>query len=237
MNNLSLIVETPAGRMPLRFEVRRLVNAGYVARDRQALLAHIEELAREGVPPPSAVPMIFSLTSDNLVQSDQIEVLGGKTSGEAEYVLLVQGDEVYVGVGSDHTDRALEGYDLPKSKQICKNVLGGRVWRYRDVADHWDQLVLQSWVRGDDGPEVAYQRQSLAAIIPAAELLDLVQSRLADRQSDGLVIFSGTIPVLGGHLNHGAHFRCELFDPLTERRLGCAYQARRVDYLVDPKTG
>jgi hypothetical protein len=37
---------------PLTFRVQRMVNAGYVGRDVDAVKAHIEELRREGVPPP-----------------------------------------------------------------------------------------------------------------------------------------------------------------------------------------
>src|SRR5262245_41307430 len=105
MNILSLTVRAEGRTVPLAFPVRRVINAGYVGRDQDAVRVHIEELRREGVPPPAAVPMLFPLPSDSVTTANRIEVGGGETSGEVEYALLLAGDAVYVGVGSDHTDR------------------------------------------------------------------------------------------------------------------------------------
>jgi hypothetical protein len=229
MNTLDLTILDRAGAQPLRFPVRRVINAGYVGRNRQAVLAHIEELVREGIPPPQVVPMVFPFPSANLTTADRIEVSGATTSGEAEYVLLLHEGAVYVGVGSDHTDRALERHDLVKSKQVCANVLSREVWRYQDVEAHWDELLLQSWVRMTaTGPEVLYQKAPLGSILAADALLDLVRSSLRDPQDDGLVIFSGTIPLCAGQTLYGEHFRAELFDPRTAQRLTCGYRAERL---------
>ena len=100
-----------------------MVNAGYVGRDQATVKAHIEEMRRLGNPAPTSVPVFFMLTADNVTTADQIDVLGTGTSGEVEYVLLLHEDEVFVAVGSDHTDRALEGASIGKSKQVCKNVV------------------------------------------------------------------------------------------------------------------
>lgn len=232
-NLLTLTAEAEGESIPLSFAVRRVVNAGYVGRDRVAVQAHIDELSREGVPPPGSVPVLFPLSCDSVTTAERIEVIGPDTSGEIEYVLLVGADdEVYVAVGSDHTDRALERTDLGKSKQICKNVVSRRVWRYADVRDHWDELVLSSWVRTQEAQDEAlYQQASLSTILPADELLKLVSARIADRQRDGLVIFSGTIPLLGGRFLFGGEFRGELFDPRREARLQVMYHVARLGYL------
>jgi hypothetical protein len=159
-------------------------------------------------------------------------VIGGDTSGEVEYVLLLHQGEVFVGVGSDHTDRALERDNLVKSKQVCANVLSREVWRYQDVRPHWDDLELRSWVWAKaEGPEVLYQEARLGAILSAEALMDLVRSRSRDWQDEGLVIFSGTIPLQGGQTIYGEAFRGELLDPRTGRRLSCAYRVERLDYL------
>lgn len=42
----------------IQFKVERMINAGYVGRDRQAVVDHIEELSKEGVPPPPSVPIV-----------------------------------------------------------------------------------------------------------------------------------------------------------------------------------
>jgi hypothetical protein len=228
--SLTLVAE---GRFyPLTFPVRRVVNAGYVGRDRAAVEAHIEELSREGIPPPATVPALYPLSADNVTTSDQIEVIGRSTSGEVEYVLLLDQDEVFVGIGSDHTDRDLERQSIDKSKQVCKNVLSKQVWRYRDVKDYWDDLVIRSWVRWTAAQEeVLYQQASLGAIISAEDLIELIRSRLADRCCDGLVIYSGTFPVLTGKIQFHDCFRGELFDPRSERRLIFAYRAAPLEYL------
>jgi len=231
-NVLSLLVESEGRTAPLNFRVRRMVNAGFVGRDRATVQAHIDEMRHLGIPAPASVPVFFALTADNVTTADQIEVIGRDTSGEAEYVLLVNQHDVFVGVGSDHTDRALEGASIRKSKQVCKNVLSARVWRFRDVRDHWDELELRSWVRSpENGPEVLYQEGRLATILAAETLIDLVRARIKDERWDGLVIFSGTVPMVAGKIIYGSEFRCELRDPRSRRSLTCGYRAVPVEYL------
>lgn len=220
------------GAVSRPFTVRRMVNAGYVGRDRKAVEAHIEELKREGVPPPPSVPMVFPVLSDNITTAGHIEVVGDRTSGEAEYVVLVDGDEVLVGIGSDHTDRELERHDIVRSKQVCKNVVSRDVWALADVRDHWDELVMQSWVRPVGGAEEApYQKASLGKIISPDELIDLVKSRMTDGDCQGLAIFSGTVAILTKELICGESFRVELADARLGRKLTCGYQVRRLEYL------
>lgn len=232
LNTLALVVETDERTMPMSFPVRRMINAGFVGRNRQAVDAHIEEMRREGIPPPTSVPVLYPLAADNVTSAEQIEVLGSDTSGEVEYVLLVQSpDEIYVGVGSDHTDRALERQSIEKSKQICKNVVSRQVWRYRDVQRDWDELILQSWVQSAGGEEVAYQKAALGSILAPGQLLDFVYSRMTAPCQEGLVVFSGTIPMLGGKFVSSDRFRAELSNPRTGRRLECAYDCQVLDIL------
>jgi len=188
-------------------------------------------MRREGIPPPTSVPALYPLTADNITAADWIEVIGSDTSGEAEYVLLVQSpDEIYVAAGSDHTDRLLERQSIEKSKQICKNVVSWKVWRLRDVERDWDDLVLQSWV-GTDGAEILYQKAALRMILPPRQLLDFVWSRTKTPCQDGLIVFSGTIPMLGGKFICGDSFHVELRNPRTGRALECAYDCHVLDVL------
>jgi hypothetical protein len=231
-NLLALTIESGGRSTPCEFPIRRLVNAGYVGRNQEAVQAHIDELRHEGIPPPPSIPALFPLSADNVTTADQIEVVGGGTSGEAEYVLFLLEGEVLVGVGSDHTDRILERTSLGKSKQICKNIVSRHVWRLADVKDRWDDLVLRSWVRAPEtGREVLYQEGALRTILAADDLIALVRSRLKDGQEDGLVIFSGTVPVLGGKILPGDEFRAALDDPRSGRSLGCSYRIVPLQYL------
>ncbi|HEX4149732.1 MAG TPA: DUF2848 domain-containing protein [Pirellulales bacterium] len=236
-STLSLTLDADGRRVPIEVAVRRLVNAGYVGRNQAAVRAHIAELAAEGIAPPASLPVLFPLAADNITTAERIEVLGEQTSGEVEFVLLVSRDDVLVGVGSDHTDRALERQSVGKSKQVCKNVVSPDVWRYRDVRDHWDELILRSWVHCPvTGREIIYQQGALAEILSADDLLQLVRSRLSDGQGEGLVIFSGTLPALGGKFIASDYFRGELHDPRTEKTLRCVYRPVVLQYLTGAET-
>ncbi len=231
LNTLDLKIETDELMLPLSFPVWQMINAGFAGRNRAAIDAHIEEMRREGILAPTSVPALYPLTADNVTTAERIEVLGSDTSGEAEFVLLVQSpEEIFVAAGSDHTDRLLERQSIEKSKQICKNVVSQKVWRLRDVERDWDNLVLQSWVRRG-GNEVLYQKATLGTILPPRQLLDFVWSRMKSPCQEGLVVFSGTIPMLGGKFIGGDRFRVELQNPRTGQSLECAYECSVLDVL------
>ena len=234
MKRLSLEVVNREGSRPLEFVVRKMVNAGYVGRDRAAVEAHIDELRIAGVAPPPSVPMVFPVLSHNITTSGPIEVLGRKTSGEVEYVLLMDGSRVWVGVGSDHTDRELESHSIVQSKQVCQNVLSPMVWDYEDVRGVWDELLIQSWAKPDGADaEVLYQKAPLASILSAERIMALVESKMVGDAAEGLVVFSGTVPILTGEVLCGGHFRCELHNPKTGGFLRCEYDVSVLDFLRD----
>ena len=217
---------------PIRFEVQRIVNAGYTGRDRDAVERHIRELETHGVAAPTSIPALYPITSDRITIADSIEVIGHRTSGEAEAVLLCSGGTIYVGVGSDHTDRELERHDVQRSKQVCQNVLSPMVWMYEDVRDHWDALKISAWVsQGEE--RILYQRGSLAQLVPCEELLRIVGGRTFDGVLDGVVIYSGTIPSLTGELVFGDRFEIELADPTNGEALTCRYEVKPIGWLTD----
>jgi hypothetical protein len=115
---------------------KALIVAGWTGRDEKALHHHIEELAAIGVPRPSSVPVFYRISTANLTQVTHLEVLGTDTSGEAEPVVVAMNDGLWLGVGSDHTDRKAETMGIALSKQICAKVVGKTLWRLDDVADH-----------------------------------------------------------------------------------------------------
>src|SRR5436309_7224526 len=122
-----------------------LVVAGWTGRDEAALRHHIEELAAIGVPRPSSVPVFYRISVSNLTQADSIEVLGTDTSGEAEPVLVSLPDGLWIGLGSDHTDRKAETHGIALSKQLCAKVVARVLWRLDEVADYWDRLMLRAF--------------------------------------------------------------------------------------------
>jgi len=126
-----------------------LVVIGYAGRDRAAVEAHISELAELGVPRPASVPLFMAFPPRLICQAPRVEAAGGHTSGEAEVVLAVDGDDVFVTVGSDHTDRALEAVDIVASKGVCPKPVAAKGWPAAALNGRWDGLRLRS--RIDDG--------------------------------------------------------------------------------------
>lgn len=235
MNTIKLTLIGDEGQKEIRFPIRRMVNAGYTGRNQEALRRHIEELKKEGIPAPESTPTAYEVITKLVYFDDEIEVIGNKTSGEAEFVLLCRGKEVYVGVGSDHTDRELESVSIIKSKQVCPNVMAANVWRLDDVRKAWDKMTLRSWVVNDKGEKALYQEAPLSAMMGPEDLMSFVRNRTEDKSLDGVVIFSGTIPLLHEKPNYHHYFEVELYNPEKEKRLGCAYQVRILDYLAEAK--
>src|SRR5436305_14991515 len=82
-----------------------LIVAGWTGRDEAALNHHIEELAAIGVPRPSSLPVFYRNAVNNVMQTERLEELGPDTSGEVEPVVVVVGDWIWHGIGSDHPHR------------------------------------------------------------------------------------------------------------------------------------
>jgi uncharacterized protein DUF2848 len=217
---LNLTIVSRTGRAPLEFNVKAVWNGGWASRDLEAVRQHAAELAHMGVPAPTRVPIYFPLTASAAVTAERIEVLGGETSGEIEYVLLFAPDgEVYVTVASDHSDRAVERHGIQLSKQLCPDVLAAEAWPYAEVTAHWDELVLRCWATRN-GHRQLYQEAALADLLSAEDWLrTLDQDHL---RRPGLVFLSGTPPTLGG-LVYGDRFDIELQDPVLERVIRHTY--------------
>jgi len=66
---------TIEGGGKLDFQVRKILNAGYNARDQSRVQKHIEELKKEGIPAPKSTPILYPKIADRITTSDTIEVL------------------------------------------------------------------------------------------------------------------------------------------------------------------
>ena len=216
---------------PLTFRYGRMVNAGYVGRNQEEVRRHIDELANKGIPGPKTTPTLYPVIPRMLLLDDRIEVYSEETCGEVEYVLLIENERmIYVGLGSDHTDRHLEEADIPRSKQICPNILGRKVWPLAEVADHWDDLEIESKVV-KAGEEVLYQQGRLELILDPPGLIQLVRSRLQG-PLEGMVIYSGTLGTLTGGFVFGEKFSATLTDPKLGRSLQVSYDIMPMSYMT-----
>ena len=194
-----------------RFTARRLLAGGYTGRDPAAVEEHIAELAVLGVPRPDHVPWVFVANPELLRMGGTVWAYDGTSSGEAEYVLLIGRDDIFVCIGSDHTDRGLESLSIEKSKQIYPKIVSRQVWRLDELLPRWDDLRLRSRV-SEDGELTDYQDGTFAQLIRPERLLDLI----GPDPGAGAVVFSGTLPVLGGNVRPAPRFEAELLD--TDRR-------------------
>lgn len=197
-----------------------LIVAGWTGRDTAALEHHIEELAALGVPRPSSVPVFYRTSVNGLTQTERLEVLGPHTSGEVEPVLFGLQDGMWLGVGSDHTDRQAETMGIALSKQLCGKVVARGLWRFDEVASHWDQLVIRSYAT-IDGVRTLYQDGRLAGMRSPADLLGRYEGRAS--LEPGQVMFCGTVGAIGG-IRPATRFEMELTDPVRGRTLSHAYE-------------
>jgi hypothetical protein len=228
---IDLVLESKQERRQLTFNYSRMINAGYVGKNQEEVCRHIEELAAKGIPGPKSIPVLFPVVCYALTTDSAIEVYGSETSGEVEYVLcLVREDDVYVGLGSDHTDRHLEEVDIPRAKQICPNLMARTVWPLDEVEGHWDDLLMSANVT-KDGRDSRYQEGRLGLLLNPAELMSFVKSKISG-PLENLIIFSGTMGMLTGEFVFGQKFSAKLIDEKLNRRLELSYDVKTLDYLT-----
>ena len=203
------------------FVPRNLAVAGWTGRDRAALEHHVRELEALGVKPPSTMPVYYRVAAGRITQDDNIQVVGAETSGEVEPVLYSMRDGLWLGVGSNHTDRKMETISVALSKQVCPKIVGNTLWDCHDIAAHWDKLILRSWIIEEAGAKrVLYQEGSMALITTPEKLISGYSG--ANTLEVGTVMFCGTFPAMGG-IRPATRFIMEIEDPVLERKLGYAY--------------
>lgn len=127
--------------------INHLYIAGWTGRDKSAVDHHINELAAIGIAPPTSVPLYYRVSNALLTNQTNVEVLGEETSGEVEPLLIQSNGELWIGLASDHTDRALESHSVAASKQICLKPASQELWKYDDVKGHIDSLILNSQIK------------------------------------------------------------------------------------------
>jgi len=183
--------------------IREAILAGWTGRDRAAMERHIVEMEAIGVKRPSSLPVFYRCSASRLNTANEIEVTGEDSSGEVEFVLIQSEGNLWVGTGSDQTDRKVESYNITVSKQMCDKPLAPELWSYDDIAPHWDRLVLRAWTVTDTG---------------------------SDALPDGFAMFSGTIPAIGG-LRPSQRFEFEFEDPVLGRSLRHGYAVRTLPLI------
>jgi len=206
MTGPALCLQVVNTQEELRLNPRRLVIAGFTGRDERAVAAHVAELAAIGVPIPSTTPTFYGLDPELLTTSPLVYVRSRTTSGEVEPVIIRSGGRLFLGVGSDHTDRELESVGILEAKAACpKPVSRSVVALPTDLTRfNWDRVVVEASVDGE-----LYQAGAVAAIRPAQDLLSLVPIA-ADASDDDLILFCGTLPLVAETFIYGTRWQLAL---------------------------
>lgn len=205
--------DTPAGALSV--DITQVIVAGWTGRDRAAVDHHIEELAAIGVTPPSTVPLYYRVSQALLTMSETIQVLGPDTSGEVEPLVVNADGALYLGLASDHTDRALETTSVAASKQICAKPVASTLWPWEEVSDHLDEILLTTAIE-EDGRWVRYQDGNLAAIRPLPFLIE------GAALAPGGAMLCGTLGAIGG-VRPASSYRMSLTDPVRGRSITLSY--------------
>jgi hypothetical protein len=226
--DLAFTIDTQSASTPLTLPIDQAVIAGWTGRDPVARDKHIAELEAIGIARPASTPIYYRVSARRLTTEDSIEVSGTESSGEVEFVLIGWQGRIFVGAGSDHTDRKVETYSVTVSKQMCDKPIAPVLWEFEEVAGHWDRMILRSfaWI---DGARVLYQEGTLDAMLPVAELIH--RGFGGDKLPDGCAMFGGTFAAKGG-IHPASRFEFELEDPVLRRTIRHAY-----DVIVLPVLG
>jgi Protein of unknown function (DUF2848) len=203
--------------------IEDLVIAGWTGRDRAALEKHIRELEEVGVARPKSTPVFYRVSATLLTTASRIDVIGADSSGEVEFVLFALHDGLWVGVGSDHTDRKAETIGVTLSKQLCAKPVAPVLWRYDDVKEHWDHLTLRSHAV-ENSKRRLYQQGRVSAMLAPEDLIERYCGA-GERLPVGTAMFGGTLAAEGG-VRFAPRFAIELEDPVLGRRIAHEYEIR-----------
>ncbi len=222
-----LLLHDDSGLTRRNVTVDHLVVAGWTGRDRAAVELHIKELGALGVKPPATTPIFYRASAARLTIADSIEVLGEASSGEGEFVLLQQDGRLWVGTGSDHTDREVEKYGVSVSKQMCDKPIAPEFWPMVEVAPHWDKLMLRAYI-SENGKRVLYQEGPVTAMLDPLELIGKFAGKSG--LAEGTLMFCGTLSAKGG-VRPSDVFEVELDDPVLGRKIQHRYGIRTLPVL------
>jgi Protein of unknown function (DUF2848) len=219
----------------IAFAPDALIMAGWTGRDRAAVDHHIAELAALGVPGPTRTPTFYRLDPALLAGSvADIQVLGEDTSGEVEAVLVSLADGLWVGLGSDHTDRAMEAHGVALAKQLCRKPMASGLWRFDEVTPHWDEMILRAHIL-EGGERRLYMESALAAVRRPEDLIRDYAAELGRAGEPvlpvGTVMFCGAIGAIGG-IRPARRFEMALEDPVLGRTLHHAYDIQVLPLVV-----
>ncbi len=235
---LSLILISGAMMARREVGINDVVIAGWTGRDPAAVEKHIRELEALGVKRPPSTPIFYRVAAARLTTGTEIEAVGENSGGEVEFALLQHGSRLWVGTGSDHTDRAVEAYGVTVSKQMCDKPVAPVFWAFDEVAPHWDRLLLRAHVV-ENGERRLYQEGPVTAMLAPLDLIGRYRGAGNSRSESGLaatalpdntLMFCGTLATRGA-VRPATRFEFEIEDPVLGRKIAHAYAVRSLPML------
>lgn len=234
---LSLTLQSGGASMRREVGIDDAVVAGWTGRDPAAVEKHIRELEALGVKRPATTPIFYRVSAARLTTATEIEVVGTHSGGEVEFVLLQHDGRLWVGAGSDHTDRQVETYGVTVSKQMCDKPVAPVFWAFDEIVAHWDQLKLRARVIENSERKI-YQEGSVAAMLTPLDLIARCPlsvpgagaAKMTAQLPENTLMFCGTLAARDG-VRPTEEFEFDIDDPVLARSITHAYSVRTLPVL------
>ena len=94
------------------------------------------------------------------------------------------------------------------------------MWKFSEVNDHFDDLLLRSEVV-KNGKQYLYQEGKVSIVMKPFDVIN--HFKISDNKT---VFFSGTIPTKTKKIIHADYYMIEIFDPILNRRITHSYKVR-----------
>ncbi len=221
MHRLNVTIEFKNGNeRDIEIAVNELIVFSWTGRNIDIVKKLVEEREKYGIK-PKTIPECYRLQPYLITTSNYIRKISETHAGEVEYVLLIRNeDEIFITVGSDHTDLEAERCSCLAGKHMYPKVVARRAWPLEEVEDHLDKIVLRSWIL-EDSKKVIYQEGNLGLLIRPEKLIEQVREIVGDLRN--VVVFSGTIPTITGELKVSEYFEIKMIDPVLNREISHYY--------------
>ena len=112
---------------------------------------------------------------------------------------------------------------------MCAKPVSPTVWRYDDVKDHFDDLLLRAWAT-EDGEKKLYQEGGVTAMRPPEELIGLYLPGETALPA-GMAMYCGTLAAIGG-IRPADRFDVEIEDPVLERKISYGYSVNTLPVVT-----
>jgi len=226
---LSLVLQSGGNSTRYDVGIDDVIVAGWTGRDPAAVEKHIRELEALGVKRPAMTPIFYRVSAARLTTGTEIEAVGAHSGGEVEFVLLQHDHQMWVGAGSDHTDRQVETFGVTVSKQMCDKPVAPAFWAFDEIAPHWDQLKLRAHVT-ENGERKVYQDGPVTAMLAPLDLVGRYLGTAGGQLPENTLMFCGTLAARGG-VRPTERFEFEIEDPVLGRSISQAYSVRVLPVL------